>query len=88
MKFDCSNKFDSCYYGQVDTFRGNIYFAGDGINANTKMEYSFGFRCFILGVDSKKFFIFHVGLEVACQWTVMLLQSGTTLAVSRGSLTQ
>ena len=45
MKFDRSNKFDSCYYGQVNslrlksslvrngqenTFEGNIYFAGDG----------------------------------------------------------
>ena len=44
MKFDCSNKFDLCYYGQensprlksniaskwqVYTFGGNIYFAGD-----------------------------------------------------------
>ena len=45
MKFDSSNKFDLCYYGQVNslrlkssvaskwpvnTFRGNIYSAGDG----------------------------------------------------------
>ena len=45
MKFDRSNKFDLCYYGQVNslrlksvqllngqvnTFWGNIYFAGDG----------------------------------------------------------
>ena len=45
MKFDRSNKFDLCYYGQVNllrlnqvwirngqvnTFEGNIYFAGDG----------------------------------------------------------
>ena len=30
MKFDRSNKFDLCYYGQVNTFGGNIYFAGDG----------------------------------------------------------
>ena len=46
MKFDRSNKFDFCYYGQVNslrlkssvqlrngqvnTFGGNIYFAGDG----------------------------------------------------------
>ena len=46
MKFDCSNKFDLCYYGQVNSlllkssvaskwtskyFLGsNIYFAGDG----------------------------------------------------------
>ena len=29
MKFDRSNKFDFCYYGQVNTFGGNIYFAGD-----------------------------------------------------------
>ena len=44
MKFDRSNKFDLCYYGQVNslrvksnvasngqvnTFGGNIYFAGD-----------------------------------------------------------
>ena len=28
--FDRSNKFDLCYYGQVNTFGGNIYFAGDG----------------------------------------------------------
>ena len=50
MKFDCSNKFDFCYYGQVNsqllksrvaskgnivsTFRGNIYFAGDGTLVN------------------------------------------------------
>ena len=44
MKFECSNKFDLCYYGQVNllrlkssvdsnTFGGNIYFAGDGILA-------------------------------------------------------
>ena len=31
MKFDRSNKFDLCYYGQVNTFGGNINFAGDGI---------------------------------------------------------
>ena len=31
MKFDRSNKSDFCYYGQVNTFGGNIYFAGDGI---------------------------------------------------------
>ena len=42
MKFDRSNKFDLCYYGQVvceedslrlklNTFGGNFYFAGDGI---------------------------------------------------------
>ena len=46
MKFDRSNKFDLCYYGQVNslrlkysvasqngqvnTFGSNIYFAGDG----------------------------------------------------------
>ena len=40
MKFDRSNKFDLCYYGQVNSLRlkssivnifgGNIYFAGDG----------------------------------------------------------
>ena len=40
MKFDRSNKFDLCYYGQVNslrlkssvvnTFGGIIYFAGDG----------------------------------------------------------
>ena len=43
MKFDHSNKFDFCYYGQVNslrsslasewavnTFGGNINFAGDG----------------------------------------------------------
>ena len=46
MKFDRSNKFDFCYYGQVNslrlkssvatkrastnTFGGTIYFAGDG----------------------------------------------------------
>ena len=45
MKFDHSNKFDLCYYGQVNSLRltssvaskwaskhigGNIYFAGDG----------------------------------------------------------
>ena len=45
MKFDRSNKFDFCYYGQVNSLRlkssvaskwaskhlwGNIYFAGDG----------------------------------------------------------
>ena len=45
MKFDRSNKFDICYYGQVNSLRlkssvaskraskhlwGNIYFAGDG----------------------------------------------------------
>ena len=45
MKFDRSNKFDLCYYGQVNslrlqsnvatkwasnTFRCNIYFADDG----------------------------------------------------------
>ena len=44
MKFDRSNKFDFCYYGQVNslrlksckaskwanTFGGNTYFAGDG----------------------------------------------------------
>ena len=45
MKFDRSNKFDLCYYGQVSSLRlkssvaskwasnhllGNIYFAGDG----------------------------------------------------------
>ena len=40
MKFDRSNKFDFCYYGQVNSLRlkssgeitplgGNIYFAGD-----------------------------------------------------------
>ena len=29
MKYHCSNKFDLCYYGQVNTFGGNIYFAGD-----------------------------------------------------------
>ena len=29
MKFDRSNKFDLCYYGQVNTFGSNIYFAGD-----------------------------------------------------------
>ena len=46
MKFDRSNKFDFCYYGQVNLLRlklsvaskwaskhlwGTIYFAGDGI---------------------------------------------------------
>ena len=30
MKFDRSNKFNFCYYGQVNTYWGNIYFAGDG----------------------------------------------------------
>ena len=41
MKFNCSNKFDFCYYGQVNSLRlkssvasewarGNFYFAGDG----------------------------------------------------------
>ena len=45
MKFDRSNKFDLCYYGQVNSLRlqssvasngpvnnfgGNIYYAGDG----------------------------------------------------------
>ena len=45
MKFDRSNKFDFCYYGQVNSLhllsnvaskwankhlRGSIYFAGDG----------------------------------------------------------
>ena len=43
MKFDRSNKFDFCYYGQVNSLRlkssvaskvktlgGNIYFAGNG----------------------------------------------------------
>ena len=38
MKFDRSNKFDLCYYGQVNSLRlkssvaskGNIYFAGEG----------------------------------------------------------
>ena len=30
MKFDRSNKFDFCYYAQVNPFEGNIYFAGDG----------------------------------------------------------
>ena len=30
MKFDRSNKFDFCYYGQVNIFGGTIYFAGDG----------------------------------------------------------
>ena len=29
MKFDRSNKFDLCYYGQVNTFGDTIYFAGD-----------------------------------------------------------
>ena len=31
MKFDRSNKFDLCYYGQVNTFGGNTYFASDDI---------------------------------------------------------
>ena len=26
MKFDRSNKFDFCYYEQVNTFGGNIYY--------------------------------------------------------------
>ena len=30
MKFDRSNKFDFCYYGQVKTFGGITYFATDG----------------------------------------------------------
>ena len=41
MKFDCSDKFDLCYYGRVNSqqmkskwarkhLRGNIYFAGNG----------------------------------------------------------
>ena len=30
MKLDRSNKFEFCYYGQVNTFEGNVYFAGDG----------------------------------------------------------
>ena len=30
MKFDRSNKFDFCYYGQVNTYGGIVYFAGDG----------------------------------------------------------
>ena len=39
MKFDRSNKFDLCYYGQVNSLRlkssvaskwSHIYFAGDG----------------------------------------------------------
>ena len=31
MKFDRSNKFfDFCYYGQVNTFGGTIYFAVGG----------------------------------------------------------
>ena len=49
MKFDRSNKFDLCYYGQVNSLRvkssvvskwtrkhlwGNIYFAGDGTSVN------------------------------------------------------
>ena len=48
MKFDRSNKFDLCYYGQVNSLRlkssaaskwaskhlwGNIYFAGDGTSS-------------------------------------------------------
>ena len=40
MKFDRSNKFNLCYFGQVNSLRlksnrhfggGNIYFAGDDI---------------------------------------------------------
>ena len=49
MKFDLSNKFDFCYYGQVNSLRlkasvaskwaskhlwGNTYFAGDGTCSN------------------------------------------------------
>ena len=30
MKFDLSYKFDLCYYGQENTYGGNIYFTGDG----------------------------------------------------------
>ena len=30
IKFDHRNKFDSYYYGQDNTFGGNIYFAVDG----------------------------------------------------------
>ena len=26
MKFDSNNKFDLCYYGQANTFGGNIYY--------------------------------------------------------------
>ena len=55
MKFDRSNKFDFCYYGQVNSLRlkssvaskwaskhlwGNIYFAGDGT------FHCFPFSCF------------------------------------------
>ena len=35
MKFDRSNKFDFCYYGQVNTFGSTIYFAGEGTNLKT-----------------------------------------------------
>ena len=54
MKFDRSNKFDFCYYGQVNSLRlkssaaskwasehlwGNIYFSGDGsTNCNGELD--------------------------------------------------
>ena len=36
MKFDRNNKFDLCYYGQVNTFEGNIYFAGESTIGSKK----------------------------------------------------
>ena len=33
IKFDRSNKFDLCFYGQVYTFGPDIYFAGDGTHS-------------------------------------------------------
>ena len=44
MKLDRSNKFDFCYYGQVNTFGGNNYFAGDGV-FHIDGNYSFVLLC-------------------------------------------
>ena len=41
MKFDRSNKFEFCYYGQVNTFGGIIYFAGDGTEAQWSPKLQF-----------------------------------------------
>ena len=56
IKFDCSDKFDLCYYGQVNSlwlkssvvskweikhlWGGNIYFAGDGTRVHGLMKLS------------------------------------------------
>ena len=75
MKFDRSNKFDFCYYGQVNSLRlkssvaskwaskhllDNIYFAGGGIPHYERVEKNFDLK---VGRDHRKYLYERVAYE-------------------------